>query len=271
MCQCVLFCSQIQCSVCRAYHRGNVEGALIKDHVYVFENNVAVCEWCIASPCRACGVYFEGSMASATPGGWAVKGSQICVTCQLGRMAINSSPQDPCSMEFLTKLASSKVFQECSTCITKYKNSALVRELEQGISLSSERQNSSRGFFTASSSVPQHGSSLYCHYSDPFLQAQPYYNCMYPFANQSNPAQYTMGNSAFPPQIFPCNQPYGPYVASSHGGYHASNMPGMQQTIQPPSSAVGGISDMTGLIDQINAASTLASVLRMFINSSNIK
>ncbi|KAH7433387.1 hypothetical protein KP509_07G067100 [Ceratopteris richardii] len=138
---------QIKCSVCMSYHRGNVKGALLKHHIYAFEDNLSVCEWCIASRCAVCGTFFQGEPRTATSGGWAVKGSQICKNCQPFRtMWSNQSPKNAYSEEFFRKLASSDIFGECSTCIKRAKDGTLSSEFFQGISCSTGASTSGYGY-----------------------------------------------------------------------------------------------------------------------------
>ncbi|KAH7373467.1 hypothetical protein KP509_17G058100 [Ceratopteris richardii] len=289
---------QIQCSVCKTYHRGNVRGALIGSHIHTFNDNVAVCEWCIASPCSLCGNFFQGVLGTASSGGWAVNGFLICKDCQPFRtMSRNALPNNPFSEEFLRKLASSEVFEECSTCITKAKDGTLMNEIVQGISLSAQRAYSTPFFSTAGTSAPQYRSTDR-HYSPNYGPRAPYFSQggapsphfpyahpapqlpqngapspHFSFSNYTHPFSYSPAPTESAYQTQNSFGDYGDFSNSGFGpmgqnlpsfyGQDPNNTQGLMDTIQSIFSTIGGGSNLNGFLDLTAMASNIGNVVQL--------
>ncbi|KAH7415303.1 hypothetical protein KP509_14G036800 [Ceratopteris richardii] len=283
---------QIQCSVCKTYHRGTVSGALINNHIRTFEDNAAVCEWCIASACAVCGTFFEGAMGTATAGGWANKSFHICENCQPFRMMPSeTSPADLYSEEFFRKLANSEVFEECSACIAKVKDGTLISEIVQGISRSTH-WNSRPPFSSATGpSAPQYGSTsrhLSPQYSPSAVLQFPHngapsphfpsYTHMHPYHNGAPSPHVQSYTHIHPyvysptPDIFAQQRPnmfanlqnsgfdmMGQNLATIYSG-DPGNMQGLMQMIQSTFSSIGSGSDLSGFLDAITIGSDIGSL-----------
>ncbi|KAH7433384.1 hypothetical protein KP509_07G066900 [Ceratopteris richardii] len=252
---------QIKCSVCMSYHRGNVKGALLEHHIYAFEDNVSICEWCIVSSCAVCGTCFQGEPRAATSGGWAMKGSQICKSCQLFRpMRSNAPPKTAYSKEFFRKLASSDIFRECSTCVNKAKDGSLASEFSQGMSCSTQREyglsrstygkivqhmrrvhHSLKRMLRRLRTEVQHSSAKYGHRQNgaPYPRS-PSSDYMHPFSNSKKPNMFTkqtlkmlrdFANAGFNMVKQDLN--------SFLGGDHPSSIQGLMQMMQSAFSSIG--------------------------------
>ncbi|KAH7373468.1 hypothetical protein KP509_17G058200 [Ceratopteris richardii] len=256
---------QIQCSVCKTYHRGSVRGALIRSHIHTFKDNVAVCEWCIASPCSFCGNFFQGVLETATSGGWAVQRFQTCEKCQPFRtMSRNVSPNNPYSWQFFRKLASSEVFKECSTCITKAKDGTLMREIVQGISLSTQRAYSAPFFSTAGASAPQFSQNAGPSPHFPFSNYMRGTGTQFPhnaapssdflFTNYMRRFSYPSASSTFP---YGRSNIFGNF---SNMMGDPNNIQGLTQMIQSSLSSIGSGSNMNGILDPTTIASNVGNL-----------
>ncbi|MCO5577518.1 hypothetical protein L7F22_031349 [Adiantum nelumboides] len=126
--------NQIQCAVCKEYHRSSRQAGIITQrHVHVARgpHEITVCEWCIACLCAACGNHFQGPWETAARGRWAMQGSGTCTPCRQ-RGIMGGSPFTPVfSPQTLQKMDNSPVFEECSrmeVCSRPY--SRLLAHLE---------------------------------------------------------------------------------------------------------------------------------------------
>ncbi|MCO5579229.1 hypothetical protein L7F22_033083 [Adiantum nelumboides] len=121
---------QVQCGVCKEYHRSTSAGVFIKRHVLIDKGpqDLPVCEWCIACLCSACGNHFQGLRKTASPHRWARQGSHKCNLCKQKRSTSSSvsSATSPSPEDILKRVGKSSIFAECSTCNAKAKNGSLV-------------------------------------------------------------------------------------------------------------------------------------------------
>lgn len=126
---------QVQCAVCKEYHRSTAQGVFTQRHVHVGRGprEMSICEWCIACVCSACGNHFQGPRETAASGRWAMQGSGTCIPCKQ-RGIMQGSPFAPAfSAETLQKMDNAPVFEECSTCKAKIKDGSLTTTVLRAI------------------------------------------------------------------------------------------------------------------------------------------
>lgn len=110
--------NQVQCVVCGDFHRKDLRGVLIGNHVVMDPlSGEHVCEWCVTWSCSRCGRYFPGVRSSASPRCWLLTG-YYCTACGGTGNRTSIAPVIKAIME-------SNVVQSCSTCRIKANNGTL--------------------------------------------------------------------------------------------------------------------------------------------------
>ncbi|KAI5067979.1 hypothetical protein GOP47_0017019 [Adiantum capillus-veneris] len=258
---------QVQCRICKEYHRSTADGVFMKRHVQVGTGpqDLTTCEWCIACLCSACGNHFQGSRETASRGRWSKQESgTICNPCrQRGIRGSSSSPSTAASpQDILMKIGRSSVFAECSTCKAKVNNGSLLASILPP-NRSAPPRDTTSGFVK-----PQHSYSMPHNrptYDKGFFGHKPYFG-------HNMPSYNGMGSHSFhgnPTFSAPYNfqYPMGPF----HGGGYGNNVNGYGQMAGSFFNNNGGGSNAQipfNVFNMVNNSSPL-DMLNMVSNMGN--